>query len=711
VRHLLFSVLIVSVALTVTPARGARDHNAPKIKRVEMQDADGDARADAVLLTYSERIRHGVDHDGRYPFTVSGYQIRSIGAAKGKTLRLALVEKQVADDKATPAIRYKHTKSKPVRDRAGNQAANQTFRGTRAHHHAPPIETPNDTTPPETTIVAAPTGTVTTRSATFTYSSPDSTASFECSLDGAAFAACAAAGDSFSGLADGAHAFRVRARDPSGNIDASPASATWSIDGDADGFMAPADCAPDNAAINPSAQDVPELSFADTNCDGIDGTEANAIFVSPLGSDTNPGTRGLPIRTLATAVGTALAQGKQVYSAFGTYPETLNVANGVGVYGGYGTDWARSLLNETRVAGAATAGQSEGAVANGITAPTVLQHLTLAPGPTGASGASSYGIRAVNSPGLVIDHVLAIGGPGAKGGTGATGANGVNGSAGSPGGAGSCDTPNAGDGGGPTGPRAGREGGEGGRGGVGILGGGTAAKDGQAGAGSGGGPGGAGGSSGDPGGSGGAGYNGDSGRFQGDGAGGAGGSPLGGLWFGSAGEPGRNGTDGFGGGGGGGGGAQECVFCDDGSGNGGGEGGDGGQGGTGGGAGGAGGGSFGIFLVTSSGAVIRSSVITASNGGDGGMGGKGGQGGAGGARGLGGTTCTGEVGAGGNGGLGGPGARGGDGGGGAGGPSIALFRQGSLITSSANTLAHGSGGAGGNGAGGVGSPGLAADEY
>ncbi len=694
-------LLAGGVVVLAGAAPAARDHRAPRITAAKMQDADGDARADRVLLTYSERIRHGVDHDGKYPFAVSGYRIRSVGAAKGKTITVALVEKATPDTKAKPAVRYKRTRSKPVRDGAGNQAGAQVFRATRAHGHEPTIG-PSDTTPPETTIGEGPSGTVAARGVRFTYSSPDPTATFDCALDAAALAFCPAEGVKYADLADGPHTFRVRARDAAGNVDATPETRTWSVDGDGDGSLAPADCAPDNAAINPSAADLPELTFTDSDCDGIDGRTADAIFVSPLGDDASPGTRALPKRTLAAAISAAAAAGKQVYATFGIYPERVVLANGVGIYGGYGTDWSRALLNETRVAPAGP----EAALAVGLTAPTTLQHLTLVAA-AATTGNTSYGLRATSSPALVLDTVAVRAGAGGPGSQGSSAAKGADGKAGAPGGQGSCDDPFPGGGGGVTGPRTGRQGGEGGRGGLENI---NASDPGQDGAGPDAGVGGAGGSVGDPGGAGSPGSAGGSGVFQGDGAGGTGGTLAASLWFTSSGQPGKTATDGSGGGGGGGGGGQACLTCNNGSGNGGGEGGDGGAGGGGGGPGGGGGGSFGLFLVNSTGIVVKNSTISAANGGNGGKGGTGGQPGLGGVGGAGGTTCTSEVGAGGAGGHGGPGSRGGDGGGGAGGPSAALLRQSTTTSGAGNTLSHGTGGAGGVGAGGSGSAGQGVDE-
>src|SRR5207247_11205022 len=44
------------------------------------------------------------------------------------------------------------------------------------------------------------------------------------------------------------------------------------------GSASPATCAP-------GATDKPDLGFVDSNCDGIDGDKANAIFVAPNGND------------------------------------------------------------------------------------------------------------------------------------------------------------------------------------------------------------------------------------------------------------------------------------------------------------------------------------------------------------------------------------------------------------------------------------------
>ena len=86
-----------------------------------------------------------------------------------------------------------------------------------------------DTTAPDTTITDGPSGTVKSDSATFDFSSTEDGSTFECSLDGATFAACDAP-RTLSDLSDGSHTFSMRAKDAAGNTDASPATQTWIVD-------------------------------------------------------------------------------------------------------------------------------------------------------------------------------------------------------------------------------------------------------------------------------------------------------------------------------------------------------------------------------------------------------------------------------------------------------------------------------------------------
>jgi hypothetical protein len=107
-----------------------------------------------------------------------------------------------------------------------------------------------DTTPPQTTIASSPPDPSPSSVATFTYTSSEAGSSFECSLDGSAFTACAATGLTYTGLANGSHVFQVRARDSSGNLDASPAGYSFSV-AVAATSAPPASSAPSGPAASP----------------------------------------------------------------------------------------------------------------------------------------------------------------------------------------------------------------------------------------------------------------------------------------------------------------------------------------------------------------------------------------------------------------------------------------------------------------------------
>ena len=76
---------------------------------------------------------------------------------------------------------------------------------------------------------------------------------------------------------------------------------------------------PAMAACSPGAADKPDLAFKDSNCDGIDGDKAAALFVAPGGSDAADGSFGHPKATVAAAVTAGLAAHRDVYVAAGTY--------------------------------------------------------------------------------------------------------------------------------------------------------------------------------------------------------------------------------------------------------------------------------------------------------------------------------------------------------------------------------------------------------
>jgi hypothetical protein len=482
-----------------------------------------------------------------------------------------------------------------------------------------------------------------------------------------------------------------------------PADDVQAPDADHDGFRPPQDCNDANASIHPGAPDPADPNAIDSDCNGFDGNAANCVFVTPTGSNANPGTRAAPKKTVQEAIDTAFAQGKDVCLDSAVFdddnPNGVVLKDGVDMFGGYraADNWQRrTIIGATRIEGAPQA-----AMANN--ADLKLQLLELRGAPDNAK--TAYGLRAVNGSDIVVERARARALDGVAGARGANGQSGANGRAGEAGGTGDEDGGSGAGGNGATlGGFAGGNGGHGGGEGA------DPGDPGQAGSGPAGGTGGSAGPisdcNGDDGGAGGAGGAGANGAH------GAGASNTlanaGNVWTAATASTGTNGASGSGGGGGGGGGGQgetETVsFCDDGGGGGGGGGGSGGERGTGAQPGTAGGGSFGIYLHNSTVALIDGSFAISGDGGAGGTGGTGGIGGVGGEGGAAGAVTDGglfqdvdgETGLGGAGGAGGDGGDGGHGGGGAGGPSAAIAAFGTSSSTATNsTLIHGAGGAGG----------------
>jgi hypothetical protein len=168
-----------------------------------------------------------------------------------------------------------------------------------------------DTDPPETTITSGPASLSASPDATFAFTSDESGSTFECSLDGSAFATCASP-SAYTGLGDGAHTFDVRATDSSANTDASPDSASWTIDATA-----------------------PNVSLADPGSP-VRGT----VSLSPSADDgTGSGVATLIIQRSPTGAGT--------WTTIGTNWNTTSVADGTYDLRAHATDNAGNPGNST----------------------------------------------------------------------------------------------------------------------------------------------------------------------------------------------------------------------------------------------------------------------------------------------------------------------------------------------------------------------------
>jgi hypothetical protein len=82
---------------------------------------------------------------------------------------------------------------------------------------------------PDTTITDGPTGLTGTDTPTFSFSSSDPSATFECRVDGAPFTPCSSPFTT-APLADGHHTFAVRAIDSGAIPDLTPATRSFTVD-------------------------------------------------------------------------------------------------------------------------------------------------------------------------------------------------------------------------------------------------------------------------------------------------------------------------------------------------------------------------------------------------------------------------------------------------------------------------------------------------
>jgi hypothetical protein len=82
--------------------------------------------------------------------------------------------------------------------------------------------------PPDTVIDSGPPSSGTSRTASFSFHSSKAGSTFQCSLDGSAFASCAAP-FSAAHLVPAQHAFAVRAIDSLGNVDPTPAAGSFKV--------------------------------------------------------------------------------------------------------------------------------------------------------------------------------------------------------------------------------------------------------------------------------------------------------------------------------------------------------------------------------------------------------------------------------------------------------------------------------------------------
>ena len=231
-----FSVRATNAGGTDPTAAGRTwtvDTTGPTVTGTDPADAaTGAARTVTPAVTFSEAVD---------PATVSASTVGLTGpggAAVAGTVGYSAATQTVT---ITPSVRlafnttYTVTvKGGPagVADLVGNRmAADRSWRFTTLP--PPPA--------PDTFLDRGPADPAASAAATFSFSSDQAGAAFQCQLDGGAFADCVSPFTA-TGLADGTHTFAVRAWTIDGGSDGSPAGTSWRVD----------TTAPAVSAVNPA---------------------------------------------------------------------------------------------------------------------------------------------------------------------------------------------------------------------------------------------------------------------------------------------------------------------------------------------------------------------------------------------------------------------------------------------------------------------------
>jgi hypothetical protein len=137
---------------------------------------------------------------------------------------------------------------------------------------------PADTTPPQTSITNGPQSSTTATAASLAFTSSESGSSFECKLDSGSYASCNSPAE-YTGLSLGSHQFSVRAEDLAGNVDATPATLTWTVE------ASESPPPPDTTAPDTIISSGPESNTISTTASfAFNSTESGSSFECKLDS-------------------------------------------------------------------------------------------------------------------------------------------------------------------------------------------------------------------------------------------------------------------------------------------------------------------------------------------------------------------------------------------------------------------------------------------
>ncbi len=150
-----------------------------------------------------------------------------------------------------------------------------------------------DAVAPTVTITSGPTDPSNDNTPTWAFSSADATATFECSIDGAAFASCTSPFTPTTPLLDGERTFAVRGTDAVGNVGA-PATSSYTLDTGGPAVTITSEPAPISNDTTPTVVFTVEASATVIECQVDAG--AFAACTSPFTTTVTDGAHTIAIR-------------------------------------------------------------------------------------------------------------------------------------------------------------------------------------------------------------------------------------------------------------------------------------------------------------------------------------------------------------------------------------------------------------------------------
>ncbi|MDB4988208.1 MAG: hypothetical protein JWN04_3386 [Myxococcaceae bacterium] len=171
----------------------------------------------------------------------------------------------------------------------------------------------------------------------------------------------------------------------------------------------------------------------DVNCDGADGVVLSSFYVATDGDDSYAGSPTRPLRTIGAAIQRASASRStpfprpHVFVAGGTYTETLQLADGVLVHGGYRRDFRAldpaAFLVEVRAPASSAAPGGAVLLASGVGATaTLVEGMTLRGLDASSAGAATLGAYLEHPlASLALRNLIILAGVPGEGTTGSDG--------------------------------------------------------------------------------------------------------------------------------------------------------------------------------------------------------------------------------------------------------------------------------------------------